>query len=63
VPGDGKTGFRRRGHHPVQIDEVIIGLVGVVLTALSFRSSVRRNRALAATGTGVAAGTEMVTVP
>ncbi|MGW1914245.1 DUF475 domain-containing protein [Streptomyces sp. NPDC002076] len=35
-----------------EINEVITGLVGVVLIALSFWSSVRRNRALAAEGEG-----------
>ncbi|MEV6111586.1 DUF475 domain-containing protein [Streptomyces sp. NPDC052109] len=35
-----------------EINEVITGLVGVVLIALSFWSSVRRNRALGATGEG-----------
>lgn len=35
-----------------EINEVITGLVGVVLIALSFWSSVRRNRALAAAGAG-----------
>ncbi|MFI9804907.1 DUF475 domain-containing protein [Streptomyces sp. NPDC052301] len=35
-----------------EINEVITGLVGVVLIALSFWSSVRRNRAMAAAGDG-----------
>ncbi|NUK88521.1 DUF475 domain-containing protein, partial [Streptomyces lunaelactis] len=33
-----------------QISEIITGLVGVILIAWSFWSSVRRNRALAAQG-------------
>ncbi|GAB1335409.1 DUF475 domain-containing protein [Streptomyces sp. E-15] len=42
-----------------QINEVITGLVGVVLIASSFFSSVRRNRALAAAGAGSGEKTEV----
>jgi hypothetical protein len=42
-----------------EINEVITGLVGVVLIAWSFWSSVRRNRALAAEGGGSAAKDEV----
>ena len=46
-----------------QINEVITGLVGVVLIGWSFWSSVRRNRALAETGEGAAEPADTARVP
>ena len=46
-----------------QINEVITGLVGVVLIGWSFWSSVRRNRVLAETGEGAAEAVDAARVP
>ena len=46
-----------------QISEIITGLIGVVLIAASFLASVRRNKALAASGVGEAEPDEKAEVP